>query len=80
VDNIVTYQNIFREVFSLKEPVTFESLEYQTTEDWDSVGHMELITQLENAFKISMDMDDVIDFGSYLVGIQILEKYGIDIA
>ena len=76
---LFTYQSIFKEIFSLKDPVTFETLEYQSTESWDSVGHMELITQLENAFKISMEMDDVIDFSSYIVGIQILQKYGIEI-
>jgi acyl carrier protein len=79
VNILFTYQSIFKEIFSLKDPVTFETLEYQSTESWDSVGHMELITQLENAFKISMEMDDVIDFSSYIVGIQILQKYGIEI-
>ena len=79
MESLLTYQNIFKEIFSLKEPVTFEGLEYQSTENWDSVGHMELITHLETAFKISMEMDDVIDFSSYIVGIQILQKYGIAI-
>ncbi len=78
MESILTYQKIFKEIFSLKEDTNFDSLEYQGTEAWDSVGHMELITQLESIFKISMEMDDVIDFSSYLVGVQILKKYGVE--
>ena len=29
------------------------------------IGHMALIAELEDAFEISMEMDDIIDFSSY---------------
>lgn len=45
--------------------------------EWDSVGHMELVAELEDAFDISMDTDDIIEFNSFEAGIKILAKYNI---
>lgn len=71
------YDAVFRELFSLSESRLNETLLYQSVEGWDSVGHMELISRLEEAFSINIDMDDVIDFSSYLTGKKILSKYGV---
>jgi hypothetical protein len=40
---------------------------------------MSLISLLENEFDIMIEMDDVIDFGSYTIGIDILKKYDVEI-
>jgi acyl carrier protein len=40
---------------------------------------MSLISLLESEFEIMIEMDDVIDFGSYTIGITILKKYGVEI-
>lgn len=56
-----------------------EGLEYQKIDAWDSVGHMSLISELEEAFGIMMEMDDIIDLSSYKVGIEILKKYQVEI-
>lgn len=54
-------------------------LEYQGIPEWDSVGHMSLVAEIEEAFDIMMDTDDIIDFSSFEKGIQILKKYEIEI-
>lgn len=54
-----------------------EGLEYQGIATWDSVGHMSLISELEDAFEIMMDTDDIIDFSSYEKGIEIMKKYDV---
>ena len=41
------------------------------------IGHMTLIAALEEKFKISFETDDIVDFSSYLKGIEILKKYKI---
>ncbi len=41
---------------------------------WDSVGHMQLVAELEDAFDIMMDTDDIIDLSSYEKGKEILAK------
>ena len=52
---------------------------YESIEEWDSIGHMGLIAELEDSFEISMEMDDIIDFSSYVKGKEILKKYDIDV-
>lgn len=56
-----------------------ETLVYQSIPAWDSVGHMAMIAELEGCFGIMIDTEDVIDFSSYLKGIEILAKYNIAI-
>ena len=56
-----------------------EELEYQSIDEWDSVGHMELIAELEDGFDIMMDTDDIIDFSSYKKGIELLKKYEVEV-
>jgi acyl carrier protein len=71
------YQTIFQEVFTVTVEDLNDELRYQSIASWDSVGHMELMSRLEDEFGINLEMDDVIDFGSYLMGKKILEKYGV---
>lgn len=56
-----------------------ETLEYQGTSTWDSVGHMTLMAALEDAFDIMLDTDDIIDFSSFQKGKEILKKYEIEL-
>lgn len=56
-----------------------EELEYQSIEAWDSVGHMSLIAEIEDAFDIQMETDDIIDLSSFKKGIELLKKYGVEI-
>jgi len=67
------YTKIFTEMFSIKEEDAME-LEYMKISEWDSVGHMSLIAELEDEFGITMDTDDIIDFSSYKKGMEILSN------
>jgi len=55
-----------------------KQLEYQGVPEWDSVGHMALMGEIEDAFDITLEMDDIIDFSSFAKGAEILRKYGIE--
>ena len=55
------------------------ALVYGQSNAWDSVGHMRLIANLEDAFGIMMEMLDIIDFSSFAKGREILRKYDVDI-
>ena len=77
MSNREKYDNAFIETFEISKDILNEKLEYQSIAEWDSVGHMSLIAALEDAFDIMMEMDDVVDFGSYLTGIETLKKYDI---
>ena len=80
MSNREKYDNAFIESFSIDKEKLNSSLEYQSIPEWDSVGHMSLIAALEDAFDIMMEMDDIVDFGSYETGIGTLKKYGVDVA
>jgi acyl carrier protein len=46
--------------------------------DWDSVGHMILIGEIEDAYGIELDTDDIININSFEEGKNILKKYDIE--
>lgn len=77
--NIEKYTKVFVDTFEVT-PEAAVGLKYQDIEAWDSVGHMGLISALEDAFDIMMDTDDIIDFNSYEKGKEILAKdtYGVE--
>ena len=54
-----------------------KSLNFNDIEEWDSIGHMSLMSALEDAFDISLDTEDIVDFSSYEKGKEILKKYGV---
>ena len=76
VRNKMKYVQAFVTSFSVNES-SVEGLEYNSIPAWDSLGHMGLIAELEEAFSIQMEMDDIIDFSSFKKGFEILSKYGV---
>lgn len=75
--NLEKYNLCFCESLEVKQ-TQLDGLEYQNIPSWDSVGHMNLIAALENAFDLMMDTNDIIDFNSYEKGKEILrENYKI---
>ncbi len=77
--NLEKYKKIFAQTLEINED-QLTGLTYQSVPAWDSVGHMMLISSLENAFDTIFDTADIIDFNSFERGIEILKKYGVQIA
>jgi acyl carrier protein len=71
------YDQVFIESFSVTAEQLNEGLVYQSVQQWDSIGHMGMVAALEEAFDIMLETDDIIDFGSYNKGIEILSKYDV---
>ena len=78
MENYRKYCSAFATTFSISED-KMENLEYNKIEEWDSIGHMTLIAELEQIFEISIETDDVVDFSSFKKGKQIVKKYGVNI-
>lgn len=76
--NKAKYDAIFMEVFEIKQSDLTDDLEYQSIPSWDSVGHMSLMAELEDGFDVMLEMDDIVDFGSYKTGIETMKKYGVE--
>jgi acyl carrier protein len=68
---------MFAASFNIAENKINENLKYNEIEEWDSIGHMSLMSTIEDGFKISLETDDIIDFSSFKKGMEILEKYKI---
>lgn len=69
--NLEKYNQVFCESLEITED-KLPGLEYQGVELWDSVGHMNMMAALEDAFDIMMETDDIVDFSSYEKGKEIL--------
>lgn len=77
MDNLAKYQGVFKKIFGVEES-ELENLKYQSVEAWDSVGHMEMIAEIEDVFGIMMSSEDMMDIFSYQKGIELLKKYDIE--
>ena len=71
------YQDIFIKSLSINSNKFNENIKYNEIPEWDSIGHMTLMTGLEEGFGITMDTDDIVDFSSFKKGIEILKKYKV---
>jgi len=76
--NSEKYSKAFIEAFNVSES-ELADLEYQSIARWDSIGHMNLVAILEEAFEIMMDTDDIIDFSSFKKGKEIIGKYDVEL-
>jgi acyl carrier protein len=71
------YKKAFIASLSIDESNFKENLKYNDIPEWDSIGHMTLMSALEEAFEITLETDDIVDFSSFIKGIEILKKYKI---
>ena len=78
MSNLDTYQKTFISALSINKDDFNDELKYNGVPEWDSIGHMTLISALEEAFSITFETDDIVDYSSYKKGIDILKKYKID--
>ncbi|MCQ2497599.1 MAG: acyl carrier protein [Lachnospiraceae bacterium] len=78
MNNKEKYNNAFIVSFDVTED-QLAGLEYQGVPAWDSVGHMGLISEIEDAFDIQFETDDIVDFNSYEKGIELLKKYDVTV-
>ena len=73
------YKNAFIKSLSIEKESLKDNLEYNEIPEWDSIGHMTLMSGLEEEFNISLETDDIVDFSSFKKGIEILNKYNVKI-
>lgn len=72
------YNQAFINSFGIEDSQLNENLAYTSIPEWDSIGHMAMIAEIEDAFDIMMETEDVIEFSSYLKGMELLKKYEIE--
>ncbi len=76
-ENLSKYQDAFIEAFEFEDKNQLSDLKYQSIDEWDSIGHMALMAELESSFDITIKTEDLIVFESYKQGVDILSRYDI---
>lgn len=79
MENIEKYNQAFIEVFGAKAEELNDSYSKETVAEWDSVHQLSLISQMEDAFDIMFDPEDIMEMTSYANGKDLLKKYEVDL-
>ncbi len=66
----------FVQTFAIERDQVTLKLAYQSIPQWDSVGHMALVAEIENTFNITLDTDDIIGMSDVSKVLEILRKHG----
>ncbi|MCB2294120.1 acyl carrier protein [Clostridium algoriphilum] len=80
MSNLEKLNKVLCDIFDIKKVEDInDDLGPDEIEGWDSLGHVELITNLEEVFEISLDVVDISRM--YTVGDikKIVGKYGVEI-
>lgn len=65
----------FIRALGIDENKVVDTLEYGTIIEWDSIGHMHLIYEIEESFGIMIDTEDVIAMSTFKIAKDIVKKY-----
>ncbi len=77
--NLEKYNKVFLTNFKGITEEDLPNLKYRAVHAWESVGHMELVSDLEDKFGVSFSTLEVLDFNTYQKGIELLREHGVDI-
>ena len=77
--NLEQYNKIFMDVLGADETQLNKDFTFKDVPQWDSVAHLSLISELEEAFDVMLEADDILHYGSYENGKEILKRYGVEI-
>lgn len=70
-------KQVFIDTLGLSGDVDVEKLKYRTIPEWDSIAHMQLVMEIEDAFGVMLPTDEVIDLSSFEKAKEILAKHGV---
>lgn len=77
MNNEQKLRELFAEALQINIEQVTEDLTYNSIPEWDSIAHMTLISEIDNAFDTMLDTDDVLDLSSFAKAKEILLKYDV---
>ena len=77
MENFEKYNRAFVQVFGVKAEDLNDNYGKDSVAEWDSVHQLGLIAQLEEAFDIMFDPEDIMEMTSYGKGKALLAKYDV---
>lgn len=70
-------EEVVAKIFSVDLSEVTDQSSKETIEEWDSMGHLSLITGLEEEFKVSLAIADAMEMTSVGKIKQVLRDYGV---
>jgi acyl carrier protein len=68
-------KEVFARALMIEPDRIDDTLTYNEIPEWDSVAHMALVAEIEAAFDIMLETDDIIDMSSFAKAKEIVAKY-----
>ena len=73
-------QQAFVDALGVAADSDFETLHATAVPEWDSIGRMNLVLELERAFGVTLSTEDVFDLDSFARASEILRRHGVDLS
>lgn len=70
------YIDAFEKALGIEKMNIGVSLAYNSVPEWDSLGHMALVSEIEEAFSVQFSTEEVIEFSDFKKGLEILGLKG----
>ena len=77
MDASTRLKNAFTSALGLPPATDFEHLKFQGIPEWDSVGHLQLVSAIETEFDVMIDTEGVLDLSSFQKAKSILTKHNV---
>jgi acyl carrier protein len=77
MNTLETYNATFIEIFQVDQQDLNADFNSNNIDNWDSICQLGLVTNIEDAFDVMLEPEDIMNFKSYELGKTILEKYGV---
>jgi acyl carrier protein len=68
----------FRTALELDGDAEITGLKYRDIPQWDSIGHMALVAEIESAYDVMFSTDEVVALSSYDKAVELLRTHGIN--
>jgi acyl carrier protein len=70
-------KDILAKILLIDETKISDSMSRKTVKEWDSMAHLMLVSELESAFEVTMDDEDIIEIQTVADIKKTLKKLGI---
>lgn len=67
----------FHDALKVPEGAIHDGLQYATIPEWDSVGHMSLVAEIEARFDVMLDTEEILALSTFAKAREILQKHGV---
>ncbi len=72
-------KEILATVLLIDESQISDGMSRKTVKEWDSMAHLMLVSELESAFEVTMDDDDIMEIQTVADIKKTLQKLGISV-